>query len=99
MRKVILTLALAMVLTSCASVGSNFDEGQIGNIRKGITTEHEVISYFGKPMSESVDSEGNKVLVWSYSHANAFGSATGKTLMVQLSNDKVKNYTVSKTTL
>jgi hypothetical protein len=97
MRKLILGLGFSFLLAGCASVGQDFDEGKISQIQKGVTTEQEVISEFGQPTSRSVDSEGNSVLIWTYSHANAFGKANGKSLLVQLSGGKVKTYTVNKT--
>ncbi|EOS96104.1 hypothetical protein ETR_04651 [Erwinia tracheiphila PSU-1] len=36
-------------------------------------------------------------MMWSYSKANTISTTDGKTLTVQLDNDKVKSYTLSKT--
>ncbi|MBN3344975.1 hypothetical protein H5A44_21455 [Pectobacterium brasiliense] len=99
MKVLFLAIALSALLSACVSVGKNFDESQLANIHKGSTTEQGVISYFGAPMSQTVDSDGNRILMWTYSHANSFGKAEGKTLMIQLSNGAVTNYTVSKTVI
>ncbi|MEI7247971.1 hypothetical protein WCT80_17665 [Pectobacterium carotovorum] len=99
MKKIFISIVVSLALSACASVGKNFDESQLANIHKGSTTEQSVISYFGSPMSQSVDSDGNRIFMWTYSHATAFGKAEGKTLMIQFSNGVVKNYTVSKTTI
>ncbi|MEQ9845656.1 hypothetical protein [Pectobacterium brasiliense] len=98
MNKIFIAIVV-VALSACASVGKNFDESQLNNIHKGSTTEQNVIAYFGAPMSQTVDSEGNRTLMWTYSHATAFGKPEGKALIIQLSNGIVKNYTVSKTAM
>lgn len=99
MKKYILGVMLAITLAGCASIGKDFDESQLANIHKGESTEQSVISYFGEPTTQTVDGNGNKMLMWNYSHATAFGKAKGKALMVQISNGVVQNYTISTTTM
>ena len=36
-------------------------------------------------------------MMWSYSQANALSTTEGKTLTVQLDDNKVKSYTLNKT--
>jgi hypothetical protein len=95
MKKLIIGSLLAMVLSGCVYTGNNFDESKLANVHKGQTTKQEVISYFGKPSSTTVDSEGNELLMWTYSIGSAFG-ADAKILTVKTHDGKVESYSVSK---
>ncbi|MFT4271189.1 MAG: hypothetical protein QM578_09275 [Pantoea sp.] len=94
MRKLFIAM-LSIVLAGCVYVGTNFDESKLANVQKGVTTKQEVISMFGEPTTTTVDSDGNEVLMWSYSIGSAFG-ANAKVLSVKTHNGKVQSYTVSK---
>lgn len=95
MKKMIFTLIGSLLLAGCVYTGTNFDESKLANVQKGQTTKQEVISYFGEPSSTSVDSEGNELLMWTYSIGSAFG-ADAKILTVKTHDGKVESYSVSK---
>lgn len=95
MKKIILGAMAAIMLSGCVYTGTNFDESKLANVQKGITTKQEVISYFGKPSTTTVDSEGNEMLMWTYSIGSAFG-ADAKVLAVKTHDGRVESYTVSK---
>lgn len=95
MKKRLVIAVLSIFLAGCVSVGKNFDEGRLAQVHKGETTKQEVITLFGEPSATSVDSEGNEVMIWSYSVGSAFG-ADAKVLSVKTHNGKVDSYTVSK---
>ena len=95
MKRIILGAMAAIILSGCVYTGTNFDESKLANVQKGVTTKQEVISYFGEPSTTSVDSDGNEMLMWSYSIGSAFG-ADAKVLAVKTHDGKVESYTVSK---
>ena len=97
MKRVLLG-AIIFAVAGCATVGNDISQEDISKIQKGVTTEQSLVSTFGQPSTQTVDSEGNRYLVWSYGHAVAFGAAEGKSLMVKLNNSgTVESYTTSST--
>jgi outer membrane protein assembly factor BamE (lipoprotein component of BamABCDE complex) len=100
---------LALFDMSCASAGNNFDESKISQIKKGQTTEADLIGMFGPPQNRSVNSDTGVTLTWIYSeakvkgesfipYAGAFMGGTrskSKTLSVTLADNKVTSYTYS----
>lgn len=72
-------LAVAsLTMFGCASTGKNFDDSKLSQIKKGETTEPELIQLFGTPLSRTTtvtDSKVNTVLTWTYSEATLDGKA------------------------
>lgn len=95
MKKMILVLSVSLFLAGCVYTGTNFDESKLANVQKGVTTKQEVVSYFGNPSTTTVDSDGNELLMWTYSIGSAFG-ADAKVLTVKTHDGKVQSYSVSK---
>ncbi|NPE57739.1 hypothetical protein HLB27_03265 [Dickeya dadantii] len=86
----------ALSLVGCVSFGNNFDEARLAHVNKGQTTKQEVISLFGEPATTSIDSDGNQMLIWSYSIGNGFGGAKAKVLTIKLHDGKVESYSVAQ---
>lgn len=95
MKKALAAAICGLLLSGCVYVGRNFDESQLENVHKGETTKQEILSYFGTPSTTTVDSDGNELLMWTYSIGSAFG-ADAKTLAVKTRDGKVESYTVSR---
>jgi outer membrane protein assembly factor BamE (lipoprotein component of BamABCDE complex) len=104
----IITIA-GVILAGCASVGNNFDENKVSQIRKGETTEADLVQMFGQPQGRGMNSEGQANLTWMYTQANVKGESfipfagafvggtqsKSKTLTVVLQDGKVKSFTSS----
>ncbi len=104
-----ISLCAALLVAGCASTGTNFDESRLSEIRKGETTEAQLVGLFGQPESRSINSENVTTLAWVYAearvkgesfipYAGAFMGGTrskSKTLTVLLAEDKVTGYTFS----
>jgi outer membrane protein assembly factor BamE (lipoprotein component of BamABCDE complex) len=100
---------LAVFAVSCASVGNNFDESKISQIKKGETTEADLVAMFGEPQNRSVNSDSGLTLTWIYSEAKVKGESfipyagpflggtrsKSKTLSVMLADNKVTSFTYS----
>lgn len=72
----VMILALfAASLTGCVSMGENFDENQVSQIKKGQTTEADLIDMFGQPQNRGVNSEGMRVLTWQYMESRVKGES------------------------
>lgn len=108
--KTILTLCcVALLAVGCASTGNNFDENKLSQIKKGETTEQELVQMFGQPQNRSVNSDGVATLTWMYAEARVKGESfipyagmfmggsrtKMKSLVVTLAENKVTNYTFS----
>jgi hypothetical protein len=100
---------VTLFAVSCASVGNNFDDSKISEIKKGETTEADLVKMFGEPQNRSISSENGLTLTWIYSeakvkgesfipYAGAFMGGTRskmKTLSVMLADNKVSSFTYS----
>lgn len=85
-----------LLICGCATFGKDISDYQVSKIRKGVTTKKTLINDFGKPYAETVDSDGNKSLVWTYAHATVFSPGQGKSLSVKLDKSGVvENYALS----
>ena len=104
-----LSLATALILTGCASVGQNFDDNKVSQIRKGESTEADLVALFGPPSQRTTNSEGRNTLSWNYHESETKGESfipyagafmgghksRNKTLTVILADGKVASYTYS----
>ncbi|HWD91718.1 MAG TPA: hypothetical protein VG938_05135 [Verrucomicrobiae bacterium] len=104
-----LLCGLALFVASCASVGNNFDDSKISDIKRGQTTEADLVRMFGDPQNRIVNSDTGLTLTWIYSeatvkgesfipYAGAFMGGTrskSKTLSATLTNDVVASFTYS----
>jgi hypothetical protein len=64
-----------IALYGCASVGTPIAKQNIPKIRKGVTTEAELVQMFGPPMDKSLSTNGKTVDTWTYSAAQAKGTS------------------------
>lgn len=75
-------LAAVCSLAACASVGTNFDVASVQALQPGMS-EAQVIQTLGPPNSRTRMPDGSEMLGWTYGHAAAFGSASGKAAMLR----------------
>lgn len=79
MKKLAVTLLLAVSLTACVNTGnqtlkSESQESIKSKLVKGKTTKEDVQSHFGAPYSRTTQEDGNEV--WSYVMHNSQMNAT-----------------------
>lgn len=72
---IIIGCLLTAILLGCASVGENFDERNVSQIKKGETTEAELLQMFGEPQNRTEDSEGTSTLQWTYTESVTKGES------------------------
>jgi len=101
--------AVAVFLVGCASVGNNFDDSKVTQIKKGDTTEIDLVARFGQPTQRSINSEGQTIPMWTYHESEVKGESfipyagafmggnrnRNKTLTVTLADGKVASYNYS----
>src|SRR5260221_165227 len=71
--KLLASCLVVLAVVGCASVGNNFDSRQISQIKKGETTESDLVTMFGKPVSQGINSENGSSLTWLYTEATVKG--------------------------
>ncbi len=93
MKKVLLALSAAVMLTGCMSTntGTNYNDACLQNLQPGVTTKDQVVGCMGKPnhISLSGTGIGHELLVWSYfgTFATPFGGQ-GRSKSVGMVFDK-----------
>lgn len=85
------------LLSACtASVGQNFDDTKLAQIKNDVTTKQDLIALFGQPSSETPFPQGQSIMMWTWSQAKAMSTTQGRTLTIRLLHGKVKSYTASQ---
>ncbi len=107
-RCLVLAASVAL-LGGCSSTGNNFDDSKVSQIKKGETTEAQLIQMFGEPQRRGVNSEGATTLMWMYTESSVKGESfipyagpfvggsrhKQKTLNVTLQDGKVQSFSSS----
>jgi outer membrane protein assembly factor BamE (lipoprotein component of BamABCDE complex) len=73
--KLILSAMAAIWMVACASTGQNYDESKVSQIKKGETTEAELVQWFGQPEQRGITSESLTTLTWQYFEARVKGKS------------------------
>lgn len=85
-------LALCMLVVGCGTVGKDFDSSKVKNIQKNVTTQLEILEWFGVPYKEGTE---NNHTMWTYQKDTwqAFGEGVSKGLVILFDdNNIVKAY-------
>lgn len=72
--KIILCILASALLCGCASVGNNFDSRKVSEIKKGETTEPQLVALFGQPAQRGINEDGLVKLTWVYSESTVKGA-------------------------
>ena len=85
-------LLILLLAIGCGSVGKNFSSEKVQNIQNNVTTQSEVLDWFGVPFKEGIE---NKHTMWTYQFDkyNVFTEAQSKDLVILFDeNNIVKAY-------
>ena len=99
--KTILSLFAILLLVGCIAVkvGTNFDATKVPLIKKGETTEPQLVALFGQPNQRTTNLQTGISLTWLYSVGRAGmtgATSSNKTLVVWLDQSgTVTNYNFS----
>lgn len=89
MKKVLSYLAISMIaalLAGCGSVGKNFDSSNVKNIQNKVTTQSEILQWFGPPYKEGQE---NGRPMWTYQYDKySGGDSKSKDLVLLFDGDK-----------
>ncbi|MEN4911007.1 hypothetical protein [Erwinia amylovora] len=95
-KKIMLCLVWGLLNACTASVGQNFDDTKLAQIKYDVTSRQDLIALFGQPSSETPFPQGQSILMWTWSQAKAMSTTQGRTLTIRLLNGKVKSYAASQ---
>ena len=85
-------MVIFLLYTGCASVGKEFDSKKVKNIKNNVTTQLEIIEWFGVPFKEGTE---NGYTMWTYQidKWQALGDVKSKALVILFDDkNKVKAY-------
>jgi hypothetical protein len=90
-------LAALVLLPGCATIGKPVDVSLVDQLQQNIATPADAIKLLGQPTTTTVTSVGTTVMVWSYAHGTAFGSAESKAVYLTFGADgRLQSKTVSQ---
>lgn len=96
--RALVALALPLVLAACITIGQKFRPQQVELIKKGETTNNEVLKLLGNPMRTGFDDNGLREWTYAYYRAGAFSGLEGHDLVVKfLPDGTVKSFSYHST--
>ena len=93
----LLTILVFPFWMGCASVGKKFDSKRVKNIENNVTTQLEILDWFGVPLKEGTE---NGYTMWTYQNDKwrMLGEAESKALVILFDEkNKVKAYRYEST--
>ncbi len=85
-------LLLTLLLAGCGSTGKNFPVLHIGNIQNGVTTQSQILDWFGLPYIEGMRN-GDPMWTFQFDSWSAVGDDKSKELVLLFGqNNVVKAY-------
>jgi hypothetical protein len=92
----LMTGLLSACLVGCATTGQRYDDGKIARIKKDLTTEAELLDWFGPASGRTLLPDGSKTLNWKYPQAMGHSTGSPGRLEVRLgSDDRVTTYSAT----
>ena len=93
----LLTIGLAGIcLFGCATPGRTYDDARVAMIKKDVTTEAELLNWFGPANARTMAPDGTKMLSWRFSPGASHITGTSGRLQVSLNAEgKVRDYSGS----
>jgi outer membrane protein assembly factor BamE (lipoprotein component of BamABCDE complex) len=81
MKKIFSLLAMIIFLTGCATatntVGRPIPQENVSRIKKGVTTQENILSWFGEPSSVTINEKGENIYSYTYITATATCNPSG----------------------
>jgi hypothetical protein len=84
---------LSACLIGCATPGRPYDDSKLAMIKKDVTTEADLLDWFGPASARAMGPDGTKMLSWRFSSGKGHASSSSGTLRAKLGTDgKVNDY-------
>lgn len=81
-------LFISLVLTGCGSSGKNFPVVHVDEIKNGVTTQSQILDWFGVAYKEGVRN-GNPMWTYQFDTYNSLGKDNSKELVVLFDKDNI----------
>ena len=81
-------LFITLVLTGCSSTGRNFPVAHVDEIQNGVTTQLQVLDWFGVAFKEGVRN-GNPMWTYQFDSYNSIGKDNSKELVILFDQDHI----------
>ncbi len=87
---------LSTWLVGCATPGRVYDDSKIAMIKKDVTTEADLLEWFGPANSRTMGPDGSRTLTWKFAPPKGATSGSAGRLEVRFNADgKVASYTAT----
>ena len=87
LHRLLLTTLAATFIVGCATTGAKYDDTRIAKIKRGETTEAQLIQWFGPPTSRNMDSSGRSTITWDFGGSSHTQARHNAALNVALGTD------------
>ena len=77
----------SIFLAGCGSIGENFDSTKVQNIKNNVTTQAQIVEWFGEPFKKGQE---NGRTMWTYQYDKYSGSNTKSKDLVLLFDESGK---------
>jgi hypothetical protein len=81
-------LFFTLVLTGCGSSGKNFPSAHVDDIQNGVTTQLQILDWFGVALKEGVRN-GNPMWTYQFDTYNSLGKDNSKELVILFDKDHI----------
>jgi len=81
-------LFITLVLTGCGSTGKNFPAVHVDDIQNGVTTQLQILDWFGVALKEGVRN-GSPMWTYQFDAYNSFGKDNSKELIILFDKDHI----------
>ena len=93
----LLTILIFPFWMGCASVGKDFDSKNVKNIENNVTTQLEILKWFGVPLKEGTEN-GDTMWTYQIDKWRMIGEIESKSLVILFDDkNKVKAYRYEST--
>ena len=87
---------LSACLLGCVAPGRIYDDGKVALIKQDVTTEADLLDWFGPASTRAMAPDGTKMLSWKFPREKGRGTGSSGRLEVKLDTDgKVTAYSAS----
>src|SRR5689334_18259691 len=87
---------LSFCLFGCATPGRTYDDTRVAMMKKDVTTEAELLDWFGPANSRTMAPDGTKMLSWRFSPGPSHTTGSSSRLQVSLNAEgKVRDYSAA----
>ena len=79
---------ITLVLAGCGSTGKNFPVTHVGDIKNGVTTQLQILDWFGVAFKEGVRN-GNPMWTYQFDTWQSIGKDKSKELVILFDKDNI----------